>query len=57
LLLENPGTWLPAPSSCRLSDPKQQGGGHDPLIGQNDTAGEGCVRTFTIASTDEQGQR
>jgi deferrochelatase/peroxidase EfeB len=40
-----------------LSDPKQQGGGHDPIIGQNAAAGENRVRTFTIAYTDDQGRR
>jgi Dyp-type peroxidase family len=40
-----------------LGDPAQQGGGHDPIIGQNDAPGENRVRTFSIAYTDDQGQR
>lgn len=32
-------------------------GGQDPIIGQNNTPGEDRKREFTIAFTDEQGQR
>ena len=32
-------------------------GGHDPIIGQNNTRGEDRKREFTIAFTDEAGNR
>ncbi len=32
-------------------------GGHDPIIGQNNTPGEDRRREFTVAFTDESGQR
>ena len=32
-------------------------GGHDPIIGQNNTPGEDRTREFTVAFTDEAGER
>lgn len=37
--------------------PQDQGGGHDPIIGQNNTAGEDRVRTFTVALQDASSDR
>ncbi len=34
-----------------------QAGGHDPIIGQNNNAGEGRKREFTVAFTDTNGVR
>jgi Dyp-type peroxidase family len=43
-----PPTDPPTP----LGDIKDQGGGHDPIIGQNNTPGEDRVRTFTVTLQD-----
>ncbi len=44
---QKPSTAVPQISEA--IDPQKQGGGHDPIIGQNDASGESRVRTFTIA--------
>src|SRR5262249_53702580 len=38
-------------------EPEGQGGGHDPIIGQNNKGGKERVRTFTVAFQDEDGNR
>jgi deferrochelatase/peroxidase EfeB len=49
----------PAPTDppTLIADPKTQGGGHDPIIGQNNTAGEHRVRDFTMTFQDSSGAR
>ena len=49
----------PAPTNppTLILDPKTQGGGHDPIIGQNNRPGEHRVRDFTITFQDGAGAR
>jgi Dyp-type peroxidase family len=49
----------PAPTAppTLIPNPQDQGGGHDPIIGQNNIAGEHRVRDFTITFQDGTGAR
>jgi deferrochelatase/peroxidase EfeB len=38
-------------------DPVNQGGGHDPIIGQNATPGQNRIRHFTVTFRDDTGKR
>lgn len=47
---KGPASTAPAPD-----EPKKQGGGHDPIIGQNNSPRENRVRTFTVTFKDNAG--
>jgi Dyp-type peroxidase family len=49
--------WVNNPNFKEPFGHNPESGGHDPIIGQNNTAGEGRVREFTVAFTDGAGAR
>jgi Dyp-type peroxidase family len=60
--VNNPDFKEPSDATVNPPDPNNprepnQRGGHDPIIGQNNKAGENRIREFTIAYTDNAGNR
>ena len=54
---KEPKGLTPAGPPILISDPRAQGGGHDPIIGQNNKPGENRVRSFTVTFQDSTGTR